>query len=158
MSDSQNLGIYLHLARASQRRNRLHVRDRLLVLSAAIAANQQLHKLSAYCRAEILEHNPQHMVRKWETVEEALLDEEFLTLLKRIRSEYSSERAEQLLQALGIEMANERAAYYSDQEWAASILDLDSAAFNNEDDSHGKDDCKKDEDNRDGELGTDSTD
>ena len=150
MSNMQNLGIYLHLARASQRRNRPHVRDRLLLLSAAVAANQNLHKLSAYCRAEILKHNPQHMIGKWATVEEALLDEELLTLLKRIRSAYTAERAEQLLHTLGIDMTNERDAYYSDQEWAASILDLDPTAFDDEkerkqEDEHKQEDEKPDE-------------
>lgn len=123
------LGLYLHLAQASHRRRRPHVRDRLLVLCSVLAANAQMEKLSLYCRAEILQHNPQHMIGKWPTVGEALLDEDFLTLLQRIRSEYSIERAEQLLTSLGIEIGNERETYYSVREWAAAIMNVSSDAF-----------------------------
>ncbi len=125
MSDqNQQLGVFLHLAQASLRRRRPLVRDRLFVLCSVLAANLQLRSLAEYCRTEILQHNPQHMIGRWPTVEQALLDEEFLQFLRRVRSEYPIERAEMLLDSLGIEITNERAAYYSTNEWAAAILNL----------------------------------
>ena len=122
---SHELGVYLHLAQASQRRRRPLVRDRMLLLSGVVAANLGLHKLSDYCRQEILQHNPRHLVGKWLSIPEALLDEEFLALLKTVRRRYPVERAEQLLSSLGIEIENERSTYYRDEEYAASILGVD---------------------------------
>ena len=97
----------------------------MLLLASAVAANMRLTKLTAYCRQEILEHNPRHLVGQWETVEEALLQDEFLGLLKNVRRKYSVERSERLLESLGIEIANERDTYYRDEEYAAAILGLD---------------------------------
>lgn len=122
--DNQQLGVFLHLAQASLRRRRPLVRDRLLVLCSVLAANLQLQSLSEHCRSTILKHNPRHMIGRWPTVEQALLDEEFLQLLRRVRTEYPIERAEMLLDSLGIEIANEREAYYSTSEWAAAILNV----------------------------------
>ena len=126
---SRQLGMYLHLAQASLRRRRPLVRDRLLVLCSVLAANNRMEKLAAYCRAEILRHNPRHLIGKWPTVGEALLDDEFLALLHRVRTEYPMERAEQLLDSLGIEIGNERETYYSVREWAAAILNMSSESF-----------------------------
>jgi hypothetical protein len=116
------LGLYLHLALASQRRQRPHVRDRLLVLAGVIAARMQLGSIAAYCRHLILQHNPQHMVRRWPTLDAALDDPDFLHFLKQIQRRYPQEKAERMLSSLGIDMARERQSYYSDTEYAAALL------------------------------------
>lgn len=114
--------MYLHLARASERRGRLHVRDRLLLLSAVIAARMELATVAAYCRHQILQHNPRHMLRRWHVMDEAIADGDFLHLLKQVQRQYPLEKAERMLQQLGIEMAQERDAYYTDEEYAAALL------------------------------------
>lgn len=116
------LGMYLHLARASERRGRLHVRDRLLLLAAVIAARMELATVAAYCRQQILRHNPRHMVRRWNVMDDAIDDADFQHLLKQVQRQYPQEKAERMLQLLGIEMAQERDAYYSDEEYAAALL------------------------------------
>jgi hypothetical protein len=116
------LAVYLHLASASQRRRRLHVRDRLLVIAASIAAMARLPRIAAYCRRQILEHNPQHLIRRWDTVEQALQEPDFLHLLRSVQRRYPQEKAERLLDTLGIDRARERHAYYSAEEYAASLL------------------------------------
>lgn len=116
------LSIYLHLASASQRRNRPHARDRMLVLAGAAAARMGLELIAAKCRQEVLEHNPNHLVRRWNTFGEALHDEDFLCLLKQLQRRYPQEKAERMLQTLNIERANERAVYYSDLEYAAALM------------------------------------
>ena len=121
---SHQLGVYLHLAQASLRRRRPLVRDRMLLLAGVTAANMQLPALAAYCRHEILRHNPQHLVRRWATLPEALVDEDFLSLLRQLRRKYPLEKTERLLDALGVDMAREREAYYSDLEYAAAILGI----------------------------------
>lgn len=126
---SHQLGVYLHLAQASFRRQRPLVRDRLFVLASAVALQLRIPKLAFYCRAQILKNNPQHLIGHWQSVEEALLDDDFLALLKRLRFKYPVERAEQLLDSLGIDMTNERETYYSDEEWAAAILNVNADYF-----------------------------
>jgi hypothetical protein len=118
------LGVYLHLAGASQRRRRLHVRDRLLVLAAALSAKLNLARVAAYCRHRVLEHNPQHMVRRWPTLEAALEDNDFLHFLRQLQRRYPPEKAERMLDSLGIDRARERAAYYTDEEYAAALLGI----------------------------------
>lgn len=118
------LGIYLHLARTAAQRKRPLVRDRLLVLAAAMAADLQLPAIAACCRARVLEHNPGHMLARWETVGEASDHEDFISLRRQLVRKYSPERAEQLTQSLRIEWKSERAAYYNDEEYAAALLGL----------------------------------
>ena len=42
--------------------------------------------------------------------------------LKQLWRRYPSERVEQMLETLGIQMAREREAYFSDDEYAAAIM------------------------------------
>ena len=116
------LGLYLHLAQASEKRQRPHVRDRLLVAAAAIATRMRLFRISRYCRRKILQHNPRHAIRRWENLDEALEDPDFLSILRSIQRRYPLEKAERLLVALGIERGREREAYYDDEEYAAALL------------------------------------
>jgi hypothetical protein len=116
------LGMYLHLARASTLRRQPLVRDRMLVLAGVTAAEMGLADISAACRRRVLAHNAQHMLRNWDTVGDALGDPRFLTYLRGLRRRCSPEKAEHLLHTLGVEWANERGAYYSDEEYAAALL------------------------------------
>lgn len=116
------LGIYLHLARASEARNRPLVRDKLLILAGAVAAESELAPIAAFCRGKVLAHNPGHLIGHYPTFADALVDERFQHYLARLRSHYPRERAEHMLQSLGIQLARERAAYFSDYEYAAALL------------------------------------
>ena len=118
------LGIYLHLARAAAQRQRPLVRDRLLVLAAALAADLQLPAVAACCRDRVLQHNPGHLLARFATVEEAGDSEDFSALRKQLARKYSPEKAEQLVQSLEIDWQTERDAYYSDEEYAAALLGL----------------------------------
>jgi len=123
MSDPVDLlSLFLHLARASQQRRRPLVCDRLLLLAGVIAARMSLPLIADYCRWRILEHNPQHLVRRWENFQEALQDSDFLHLLKQVQRRYPQEKAERMLDSLEIDRAQEREAYYTDEEYAASLL------------------------------------
>lgn len=116
------LATYLHLARASQQRRQPLVRDRLLVLSADLAARMGLKQIAAYCRHQILKHNPGHLLHRWEVVEDALGNERFHALVGQLRRRYPWEKVEQMLASLGIDRAHERETYYSDLEYAAALL------------------------------------
>ena len=118
----ESLGLYLHLARAAERRSRPLVRDRLLVLAGVIASELSLAPIAAYCRWRVLQHNPGHMVARWTTLEEALRQPDFLYWLKQLQRRYGTEQAEQWADSLGIERRGERATYFSDGEYAAAVL------------------------------------
>ena len=119
------LASYLHLARAAELRRQSLVRDRVLVLAAVIAAQIDLAPIAAACREQILAHNPGHVIGRWPTVGAALGEEDFQTLVNQLSTRYGPERVETLVERLGIERANERAAYASDGEFAAALLRLD---------------------------------
>lgn len=118
------LANYLHLARASGARRRPDVRTRLLVLAAVTAAYGSLDRIAAYCRQLVLQHNPHHMIGRWKTVAAALAEEDFLHFLRHLERRYPFEQAERMLATLGFELTNEREAYYSDEEYAASLLNI----------------------------------
>ena len=116
------LANYLHLARASGARQRPDVRARLLVLAAVAAAYGSLDRIAAYCRQLVLEHNPHHMIGRWETVELALTEADFVHFLRHLERRFPFEKVEGMLESLGLDVANERDAYFSDEEYAASLL------------------------------------
>jgi hypothetical protein len=121
-STDRVLGMYLHLARASQLRRQPMVHDRMLVLAGVAAAEMGLADVAAECRQRVLAHNHQHLLRDWPTLDAALADERFQAYVRQLRRRYSPEKAEHLLQSLGVEWVNERAAYYTDQEYATALL------------------------------------
>ncbi len=123
MAPVELLGLYLHLARAAELRRQPLVRDRLLLLAAALAAGMMdLPPIAACCRERILRHNPGHLLARWPTVGAGLSDPNLDTLLNQLRRRYGPEQAEQLLAQLGIERGAERSAYFSDGEYAAALL------------------------------------
>ncbi len=123
MAESDELlPLYLHLARASEQRNRRWVRDKLLVLAGALAAERGLDLIAAFCRGEILANNPGHLVGHHPTLAAALEDERFRGYLSQLRRRYTRERAEHMLGSLGIDVAREREAYFTLHEYAAALL------------------------------------
>ena len=121
-SSDRILGMYLHLARASQLRRQPMVHDRMLVLAGVTAAEMGLGDISAECRDRVLAHNQQHLLRDWPTMDAALADERFQSYVRQLRRRYSPEKAEHLLESLGVEWTNERATYYTDREYATALL------------------------------------
>src|SRR5262249_48080401 len=114
MADADRLlGMYLHLARASHMRQQPMVRAKLLVLAGVQAGGMGLAQISALCGHKILMHNRRHLVRRWPTLETALTDEHFQTYLKQLKRRYSREKIEHMMHALGIEMGQEREAYFN---------------------------------------------
>jgi hypothetical protein len=119
------LATYLHLARAAELRRQPLVRDRVLLLAGVIAAQIELGPIAAACRERILSHNPGHMVGRWPTIGMALDQEDFQSLINQLATRYGPEQVELLVEQLGIERGNERAAYSSDGEFAAGLLGMD---------------------------------
>ena len=119
------LAVYLHLAKAAWKRLRMPDRDRLLVISGFIATRLDLPRIANHCRTLILENNQGHMIRRWESFGDALEDTDFLHFLKQVQRRFPQEKAETMLSNLGIDRANERELYRSDEEYAAALIGAD---------------------------------
>ncbi len=119
------LGLYLHLARASESRGRPLVRDKLLILAGTCAVGMNLPEVACYCRKRILEHNPGHLLRRYPSLQEAMQQEEFLSYRNHLLKAFSLEKAEHMLSLLGIDRAKERQTYGSTLEYAAALLGTD---------------------------------
>jgi len=120
--DHYTLATYLHLARASELRRRWMVRDKLLLLCCQRANALELTVLAEHCRARILAHNPGHLIGHFDTVSDAIGDERFESLLLQAERAYSGEKAEYMLQSLGIELGRAEATYATAEEYLSSIL------------------------------------
>ncbi len=114
---------YLHLAQASERRGQPLVRDKLLVLVGVTALELDWDEISAGCRQRILLHNPQHLVRRWPDLASAARTGQFRAYFKQLRRKYSPEKAEHMLNALGISLDERTSPGQSLREYAAALLE-----------------------------------
>ena len=121
-SNIKLLGLYLHLAKAAGIRQQLHVQDKLLIIAGIIAVRLELLTVAACCRHEVLSHNKQHLIGRWQDLSTALPEDDFDSFLKQLQRRFPQEKAEQMLVTLGIEMGHEWETYYSAEEYAASLL------------------------------------
>ena len=116
------LAIYLHLARGAAGRRRTFARARMLLLAAANAVRAGLPLIAAACRKRILEDNPRHAIGRRGDAAESLRSEPLCQVVQNLERRYSRERAETLLEKLGIELGRERDLYLDEEEYAASLL------------------------------------
>src|SRR5687768_2359651 len=101
-SPAELVAMYVQLARVSGMRQRPFVQDRLLVCAAIIASQAELPRAASLCRERILRHNPQHWLGRFDSVEEALADDDSLGMVRKVQRRYPPERAEQLYSTLGL--------------------------------------------------------
>jgi len=94
---------YVHLAALARQKGQLPGRDKFLVLAASAACHAGWPDVARRCRSLILEHNPAHLIGRFESVAAALRSEEFQPLVKQLDRFCGSERAEFLLEELGID-------------------------------------------------------
>ncbi len=96
---------YVKLAAVSERKHQLTGRDRLLVLATAAAGRAGWIDVADRCRQLVLEHNPAHLIGRFSTAADALRSPDFTPLLNQLERMCSYERAEFLLNELGVEAA-----------------------------------------------------
>lgn len=100
--DDRVMLAYTKLARLSQNKRQLVGRDKFLLLAGAAACRAGWLEVADCCRAMVLEHNPQHLIGRFESFPAALRDPEFAPFLKQLERFCSYERAEHLLRELGL--------------------------------------------------------
>jgi hypothetical protein len=93
---------FVKLAGVSQSRSQLGPRDKFLVL-AGIAADRAGHAaVAGRCRELVLANNPSHLLKRYESLAQALEDEEFQAYHKQLARFCSYEKAEHHLSQLDI--------------------------------------------------------
>jgi hypothetical protein len=114
---------FVKLAGVSQSREQLGPRDKFLVLAGVAASRGSYPAVARRCRELLLAHNPAHLLKRYETLELALDDEEFQVFLRQLTRFCSYEKAEHLLSQLDIstELPN-IAAKLSAEEYALLLL------------------------------------
>jgi hypothetical protein len=113
---------YIRLAVMSQRKRQLLGRDKLLVLAAAAACRAGWLDVAERCRQQVLEHNPAHLIKKFSSVADALRSEDFAALLKQHERMCGYERAEFLVNDLGLESEGPPAEDKSAGQLALELL------------------------------------
>ena len=73
----KELVLFLRLAQAFKNRLQMSDRDRALVLAGTYTAMLQMHPVAEFCRALILQNNHGHMLRKWPTFADAIVEPDF---------------------------------------------------------------------------------
>jgi hypothetical protein len=109
---------YVRLAEVSQRKNQLLGRDKLLVLAAAAACRAGWLDVAERCRQRVLENNPSHLLGSYATIAEALRNDDFAPFLKQLDRLCGYERAEFLVEDLGLTPAG---PHDSDERTAGEI-------------------------------------
>lgn len=126
MTDTFNeLILNLRLAQAFKTKWRLPDRDRALVLAAVNACHLDMPAIAAFCRQLILQNNHGHMVRKWESINAALVDPDFLHFCKQLARKLPVEQAETILQELGVPCELTAEDFPDNSTYAAAILGVE---------------------------------
>lgn len=121
------MAAYLKLAQAYRSRSLLPDRDRALLLAAVNASLLQMHPLAELCRKMILQNNPGHMLRKFESVAEATKDSDFHAFAKQIRRKIPYEKAGLIMADLDYQINIRKSDYTTESEYAAALLGVDVA-------------------------------
>jgi hypothetical protein len=95
----------------------------LLVLGGVVASELGWDEIALACRQQVLRHNPRHLVRRWPTLSAALETERFRIYRDQLRRKYSPEKAEHMLDALGIAVDDGPKKGQSAQTRAMWLLD-----------------------------------
>lgn len=93
---------FIKLAGVSQSRQQLAQRDRFLLLAAANAGESRFDEVAERCRQLVLDHNPAHMIHRFDSVANALADPEYQSFLRQLKRFCSYEKAEHYLTLLKI--------------------------------------------------------
>jgi hypothetical protein len=119
------LVLYLRLAQAFRERLQMPDRDRALVLAGSCASLLKMPVVANFCRQLILQNNQGHMLRRWDSFDAALKDDDFHIFLKQLAKRLSLERAEAILREFRFECDVRREDYKSDFEYVAAVMGVD---------------------------------
>ena len=100
-------------------------RDKALVIGGTCASLMQMKAIENFCRSVVLQRNHGHMLKRWETITEALEYEDFHLLLNQIKKKLPEERAEELLEEFDYRCKVNISDHKSNESFAAAVLGLE---------------------------------
>ena len=96
------LWAYLQLAYVSHQKGQFIGRDKFLIMAGIAACNAGWSDLAEECRLRVMENNASHLIGKYESFVAAMRDDDFHKFAKQFDRFCSFEKAEHLLNELGI--------------------------------------------------------
>ena len=93
---------FIKLAGVSQSKQQLAQRDKFLLLAAATAVETGFDEVAERCRQLVRDHNPVHLIHRFESVAHALADPEYQSFQRQLKRFCSYEKAEHYLTQLKI--------------------------------------------------------
>ena len=100
-------------------------RDKALVVGGACASLMQMPAIEKFCRSVVLQRNHGHMLKRWDSITEAMEYEDFHLLLRQIRRKISEERALEILEEYQYHCPVKIADHKSNESFAAAVLGLE---------------------------------
>ncbi|MBI5759574.1 MAG: hypothetical protein HZA46_13730 [Planctomycetales bacterium] len=93
---------FIKLAGVSQSKQQLAQRDKFLLLAAATAVESGFDQVAERCRQLVLDHNPAHLIHRFESVPFAISHPEYQSFQRQLKRFCSYEKAEHHLTQLKI--------------------------------------------------------
>lgn len=100
-------------------------RDKALVLGGTCASMMQMKAIEKFCRSVVLQRNRGHMLKRWESITEALEYEDFHLLLKQIKKKLPEETALELLHDFDYRCTVNIKDHRSNESFAAAVLGIE---------------------------------
>ena len=100
-------------------------RDKALVIGGACASMLEMPTIAKFCRSMVLQRNHGHMLKRWETFDEAMEYEDFHLLLKQILKKIPDETAYELLEDFDYRCEVRKEDHSSNESFAAAVLGVD---------------------------------
>lgn len=119
------LALYLRLAHVFKSRLQLPDRDRCLVLAGSCASLLKLKPVANFCRTQILQNNPGHMLRRWNDFDLALQDDDFHVFLKQLGRRFPVEKGESILRDHGYHSRAQAEDFASELDFASAVLGVE---------------------------------
>jgi hypothetical protein len=121
----RELILYLRLSQAFKERRKMQDRDKALVIGGTCASLMQMKAVENFCRSVILQRNHGHMLKRWDSITEALEYEDFHLLLKQIKKKYPEDVAEDLLEEFDYRCRVKISDHKSNESFAAAVLGIE---------------------------------
>ncbi len=97
MNDEAAMTAFARLAEVSQQKQQYPQRDKFLFLTGISACRAACVDIAARCREIVLANNPQHLIRKYASLPDALRSEDFEVFHAQLDRFCTFEKAEHLL-------------------------------------------------------------
>jgi hypothetical protein len=116
MNDETAMTAFARLAEVSQQKRQFSQRDKFLLLTGIAACRAACIDIAARCREIVLAHNPQHLIRRYASLPDALRSEDFAAFHTQLDRFCTFEKAEYLLHEFDVGGgANDDAILTADQ-------------------------------------------